>query len=206
MSTTIKKNSFFRKRSGKILNGTFCHEVELAAEEEDSNAVVLEVPEAAGGRLAHLDAIVETFGEGVCDWIHEVGQHVRQIFLQRAGRLFDLLQAGVDRSSIPGVEEALAGDPVVLSPELDEEFHIVPDLCGLQIALDQIAEGRLLGIGDDSLQPEIARALVVEAGALGPPPRSFLADNYPDTVPADNTSLRSPRTYKSIDIICVNSY
>jgi RHS repeat-associated protein len=46
---------------GAGLTGTFWQQIELAAEEEDSGAVVLETPESAGGRFDGLYPAVEAF-------------------------------------------------------------------------------------------------------------------------------------------------
>ena len=44
---------------GEQSDGTFWQQIELAAEEEDSGAIVLEAPKAAGCRLDRLDPAVE---------------------------------------------------------------------------------------------------------------------------------------------------
>ena len=84
-----------------MLNVTFWHEVELAAEEEDSDSVMSEVPEAAGRRLDRLDTAVEAFGDGIGDPVKEVGQQMRQVIFEGPGHLLDLVQARVDRALIP---------------------------------------------------------------------------------------------------------
>ena len=64
-------------------------EAELAAVEEDSDAVVVEGSEAAGIGFEGLDFGVEAFHDGVGDAVLEVGQEVGQVALQGFCRLDD---------------------------------------------------------------------------------------------------------------------
>ena len=65
------------------------HEVEFAAVEQDADAIVLEVAEAAGVGLNELDSAVETFSGCVSDAMREVSEDVWQVPLQHLGDLLD---------------------------------------------------------------------------------------------------------------------
>ena len=60
--------------SSRILVGQFGEKIEPPAVEQDANAVVLELPEAASGRLDRLDPAVEPLCCGVANAVVEVVQ------------------------------------------------------------------------------------------------------------------------------------
>lgn len=105
-------------------------EVEFAAEEEDSGAVVFEAAEAACVGFDGLDFGVEALGEGVGDAVLEVGEQTAQMRLQGLGDLLDFRQATAHDSAIPLLEEDVADIGVGLLPELD---HLL--LVGLVFSL-----------------------------------------------------------------------
>lgn len=99
----IKEISGSNKQVLRVLlvAGDVGREFEFAAEKQDAGAVVLEVAEAAGGRLEGLDAAVEAFRGGVRDAVPEVRQQVRQAALQHRGDLGHRLQPAARRPAVP---------------------------------------------------------------------------------------------------------
>lgn len=90
--------------------------VELFAEEQDACAVVLEVAEAAGGRLQCLDAAVEAFRGRIGDPVSNVRQQVRQSALEHRRDLLHQCQSTTRRPAVPQSEEPLCRSRLTVFP------------------------------------------------------------------------------------------
>ncbi len=80
--------------------GFLREQVELAAEEEDSDAVVGERSEASGVGFDGLNLAVEAFADGVGDVVRDVGQQSLEMSLEHLRFLGDWFEAAADG---PGV-------------------------------------------------------------------------------------------------------
>jgi len=134
-------------------------QVEFAAEEEDSGAVVLEAAEAAGVGFDRLNLGVETFGEGVGDRMLEVGQQMHQVSLEGTCKLLHRFEFAAHDCPLPLSEESLAGGGIWLRPELDHLLLVAPGPRGFQVHLQQFGKAGPMLFWHRAVQPPPAGPL-----------------------------------------------
>lgn len=119
--------------------------IELAAEEQDAAAEVLEAAESPGIGLDGLNDRVEAFGGGIGDAVLGVVQQAVAVTPQHPHDLLERLDAASHGPGAPGVEVGRSRFHVAVLPEGREAFLERPRPAGLQIGLVQMAKCHRLG-------------------------------------------------------------
>lgn len=116
--------------------------VEVAAVEEDGDAVGREGAEAAGGAFENLDLAVEPLSDGICDPVFGVGDEVVYVALEHPGDLAHRWQLAVRGAVEPLVKEATGTGRGAIAVQVVEQLLEPPGASDLELHRGQLSKGQ----------------------------------------------------------------
>ena len=114
--------------------------IELAAEEQDSDAEVVKAAESASIGLDGLDDRVEALGSGIGDAVLGVVEQALAMPTKHLDDLLDRLNTAAHGTRAPGVEVGSGRFRVAVVPERRKALLERPGPAGLEVGLVQVAK------------------------------------------------------------------